>query len=777
MGEVGLDNDNSLDNLLAQASVAFWNLDLHTKTLSANAYLYSLLGFPNGLPLNWDIFLTSFQKDHQLILNEIVEKINQKLMPPPSCDLEIIIQHPPRLMICHFQVKKNQEGDVESLQGLINPKNDFLLPSIDHLPGAIFELVLNDQKALSFSYISQKMMELYEITHEDLSQYPLLPITMIFHSDSSDFHERLLRSTQTLEEVHWVGRIITKEGKKKWLQIKTSVQQLANGEIHWPGHVFDVGQEQELLLKNHMFSLGEDIGVWEWDLENQQVNYDRTWCFMLGEIKEHLLPNIQEWKSRLHPDDVDETLRLLDDFLEGKKDRFEVRYRMRHQNHSWVPILSRGHITEKDERGRAKTFYGIHHNFTSYQDIEVKLLEQERIIQDRNKMVQIGELAAGMAHEINNPLAIILGFNETIQKLVHEDQIQHYLEKQRRAAYRIQNIVNSLRFFVRVEEEEKDYFESVEAIEKTIDLVRDIYRKDQVEIIFHVNTDHNVAWVQGNQGKFQQVVLNLLSNAHDALIEKKGDQQHKKITVEFEDHETHFEWHVKDNGTGIPERLKEKIFHTFFTTKEVNKGTGLGLSLCLSFVKQMGGDIEVFSEIDKGSDFVVTLKKSLPEERLHLLAHNKEEESREDIRHEMNIFFNHKSDPNIEEQIQIPLNLKKYSTFIVKTERLDSELLERHLKMRGHTVFTQMITKCLWKELCEKPWHSFFVPEMIFNEEYQDFFKQLLQKDQRNHPYLYAIVPPNKHLSDYPISKEHRMLFKGLLSFPFETKEFQTLFL
>ncbi|MFP5458687.1 MAG: PAS domain-containing protein [Bacteriovoracia bacterium] len=236
------------------------------------------------------------------------------------------------------------------------------------------------------------------------------------------------------------------------------------------------------------------------------------------------------------------------------------------------------------------------------------LEDQRRIAIHNSKLASIGEMAAGVGHEINNPLAIISGqltmLKEQLQARQLLDQgLGARFQKSQIAIDRIASIVKGLRTFARSDSLEIAPFDFSDLVRETVDMVKEIYAQVEVELIVSITTN---IWTTGNRGRLQQVIVNLLNNARDALETRAM----KKIFLDLKAQDARLILSVRDTGHGIPEEIQNKIFEPFFTTKDVNKGTGIGLSLIDSIIKEHDGELRLTSELNVGSEFTVTLSLS-----------------------------------------------------------------------------------------------------------------------------------------------------------------------
>jgi len=234
---------------------------------------------------------------------------------------------------------------------------------------------------------------------------------------------------------------------------------------------------------------------------------------------------------------------------------------------------------------------------TSKRQYEVQLLQS-------GKLAAIGELAAGVAHELNNPLTAILGNSQILLRKVDEtDDTYFLLEDIYQCGRRCKNIIQNLLTFSRQDEYMFEKFSLNDAVETVLGLIG--YQLRQQQIRLAVELDETLPLIEGNAQQIEQVIINLLINARDALLE--SDRAEKRIIISTRHQDGFVQLTVEDNGTGIPEELHHEIFHPFFTTKRASKGTGLGLSVSHGIIESHGGKIELESEVGKGSKFTIKL--------------------------------------------------------------------------------------------------------------------------------------------------------------------------
>ncbi len=248
----------------------------------------------------------------------------------------------------------------------------------------------------------------------------------------------------------------------------------------------------------------------------------------------------------------------------------------------------------------------------SYNDLREK---QEQIIQT-GKLASLGQLAAGIAHEVNQPLTgISMGMDNVLYKIsskgtVEPEYLKAKCENMLQYVDRIRNIIEHIRVFSREQKTtSRENFNVNDAVRNACGLVQHQYRNHNVDL--RLGLSDALPAVTGNVFKLEQVVINLLSNAKDAVdaaMKQAGAPAGTRyIAVSTRAEDAHVIVEVSDNGIGIRPADLEKVFDPFFTTKPPNKGTGLGLSITYGLVKEMDGEIDVKSVSGEGTTVRVVL--------------------------------------------------------------------------------------------------------------------------------------------------------------------------
>jgi two-component system NtrC family sensor kinase len=242
-----------------------------------------------------------------------------------------------------------------------------------------------------------------------------------------------------------------------------------------------------------------------------------------------------------------------------------------------------------------------------------KMDELNAQLMQSDKLAALGKMAAGIAHEINNPLAVIgekagwmrdLLSEEEFQDSENLKEYQKSIEKIDEHVERVRKITHNMLGFARRMEPHLDDVDVNAVLNQTLELLQNHARINNIDIKKDLQTDLPV--IASDQSQLQQVFLNLINNAIDAI----GKDGTIDLVTRRTDHR--IEVNIKDDGPGIPKELQRRIFDPFFTTKQAGKGTGLGLSISYSIIERMGGTINFSSQEGEGTEFRISLPIQSP---------------------------------------------------------------------------------------------------------------------------------------------------------------------
>ena len=250
----------------------------------------------------------------------------------------------------------------------------------------------------------------------------------------------------------------------------------------------------------------------------------------------------------------------------------------------------------------ARNYTEAQTRLASLERAHAELVETQAQLVQSAKLASIGQLAAGLAHEINNPIGIILGFAQLIAQRIQDEKIKSFAVAAEREAVRVRRIVTDLMGFARQTTSEIKPVDLSQILDQTLRLVEYQLGKDDIQVIRQYSDEPN--WVMADSDQLLQVVMNLVQNARQAM--QPGGQLTLRTSATDGEHSLS----IGDTGSGIPPEIIDHIFDPFFTTKPVGQGTGLGLSVSYGLITRLGGDIRVASQPGQGATFTITLPRA-----------------------------------------------------------------------------------------------------------------------------------------------------------------------
>jgi signal transduction histidine kinase/ActR/RegA family two-component response regulator len=303
--------------------------------------------------------------------------------------------------------------------------------------------------------------------------------------------------------------------------------------------------------------------------------------------------------------------------MEGKRDQLEIEHRALYGSGEWRWTVARARAVARDAQGKATRIIGTCADVTEQRRMRTRL-------QMADRLAAVGTLAAGVAHEINNPLAYVLGnvehSLETLGDLrvgVEEGRTTlsdaarvlketcDALAEASTGAERVRDIVRDLKVFSRAGVDERRPTDVKRVVQGAVNLAgQEIRRRARLRLELA-----DVPTVIGSESRLSQVVVNLLLNAAQAIPEGRPDENEVAVSTRV-DGGGRVVVEVRDTGCGIPPAQQKAIFDPFYTTKPVGVGTGLGLAICHGIVTSLGGEIDLESDAGKGAAFRISLPAS-----------------------------------------------------------------------------------------------------------------------------------------------------------------------
>lgn len=391
-------------------------------------------------------------------------------------------------------------------------------------------------------------------------------------------------------------------------------------KLHTTMLVNNLKKSQHELIDSHnryeYVIKGAGVGIFDWiDMSKDHIYWSPQLYEILGYEPGEVESSASLFESWVNQDDLAESNVNTAEQL-SKGNSFTNEYRIKNKSGEWMWLKTTGYVI-KNEQGLPYRMVGAVHDINQQIQANEKLEESRMHAAHTAKLAGIGEMAGGLAHEINNPLSIIQGYSSNIKLIiakndVDKEKITYYTEKINSTVMRISKIVKGLLNFSRNTKTEKEVINSKELIDEVLGFCAEKARSMGIVLKLNVNGEVDV---MTNRTQFGQVLLNLLNNAFQAI--EGTESPWVKLRVYTENN--NYVVRVTDSGLGIDDSVLEKIMQPFFTTKEIGVGTGLGLSISKNIVEGLDGEL-YYDKQSKNTTFVIILKDAVAEDQAIKIA-------------------------------------------------------------------------------------------------------------------------------------------------------------
>ncbi|MEO1429295.1 MAG: PAS domain S-box protein [Cyanobacteria bacterium J06633_8] len=535
----------------------------------------------------------------------------------------------------------------------------------DKVPGMLYEYRLDTEGNTSFDYVSSGSNVIYEVEPEKIQDDEEIIQKQIHSEDNQKLIEAVYRSAQTLENWDCSWRITTPSGKQKWLQGTSTPILQEDNSILWYGCVIDITKRQqietELRQKDAQYrKIFETIndGLSILDVETEKIVIANSAATQMHGYTQAEFFELHP-TAYIHPSCHHLFTNLIESISSGTPFHAQS-----------IDVCKDGSIINIDVKGVRCIYNGktcaliTTRNITAQKQVEDKIQQQAKTLQlaldkikntqaklvQSEKMSSLGQMVAGVAHEINNPVNFIHGNLkhgceyvqdllrlltlyqqhypqphseiqaeiETIELDYIQEDLVKLLTSMQEGTTRIREIVLSLRNFSRLDEADFKKANIHEGIDSTLMILNNRLKakpgSPEIKIIKEYDT--SLPAIDCYAGQLNQVFMNILVNAIDALEDKIKDKINKnqnnfnsQITITTKLVQSKFvRITIADNGCGISTGIQTKLYDPFFTTKEVGKGTGLGLSISYQIVvEKHRGKLYCYSKPAKGTEFVIEI--------------------------------------------------------------------------------------------------------------------------------------------------------------------------
>jgi two-component system sensor histidine kinase/response regulator len=348
---------------------------------------------------------------------------------------------------------------------------------------------------------------------------------------------------------------------------------------------------------------GANDGIWDWNITSGEVQFSQLYAEMLGYKQQELIPHVNTWIESVHPDDLGRVQTNLQNYLNGKTQKYEIEFRLKCKDGSWKWILSRGKTIFKNFDIEPTRMTGIHTDISSRKEMEQELQQAKEYAEKANKAKS--EFLSAMSHELRTPLNAIMGFSQ----LLLSEPKNPLIDSQKNSVNHILNggkhllsLINEVLELSAIESGKLELSMESISINQTVDdvisLARTLAKQQNIEIQSLTNTE---IFVHADKTKLTQVLLNLISNAI------KYNRDGGSVSIDwFVTKSNRVQINITDTGIGISFANQQQLFSAFNRLgQELSdiEGCGIGLVVTKGLVELMGGFIGFESQAGKGSTF------------------------------------------------------------------------------------------------------------------------------------------------------------------------------
>ncbi|HLO50014.1 MAG TPA: PAS domain S-box protein [Kamptonema sp.] len=474
--------------------------------------------------------------------------------------------------------------------------------------------------------VNQKYCDILGYTHEEMLTKTFLEIT---HPDDLNADNDYMRQLIAGEIPYFSmeKRYIRKDGSSVWANLTVSLMRGPDGTPKYDmGVIEDISARKQteaaLQASEERWQLalkGSNDGIWDWNVQTNEVFYSPRWNEILGEPEGAIANNLDEWSNRVHSDDIDAVRTAIADHFAKKTSFYITEHRIQCKNGSYKWILHRGRATW-DEAGNPLRMVGSATDITDRKQAEQQRSELIASLQEARDAAESAtraksEFLANMSHEIRTPMNAVIGMTSLLLDTPLTPEQRDFVETVRTSGEALLTLINDILDFSKIEagklELEQQPFDLRDCIEASLDLLAPKAAEKGLDLAYIIDGDAST--IVGDMGRLRQILVNLLSNAVKftavgevvvaVTAHKKNEQNLLLVDPESPNchptafYEIHFA--ISDTGIGIPAEKMSRLFHSFSqvdasTTRQYG-GTGLGLAISKRLCEIMGGTMWVES--------------------------------------------------------------------------------------------------------------------------------------------------------------------------------------
>lgn len=582
------ETENELTNAQKIAKLGSWTFDLitHKQTWSQEHYNIFEIESPQPQDVLYKLYRERIHPDDLKILDILVERAIT-LGEDFIFDHRVVLDSGKRIKYVQGigKVHKDSTGKPILVSGTCQDLTDRKINEIESqtILSTMSEGLVIQDKDGKIEKFNPEALKILSLTEDQLlGRTSLDPNWKSIHEDGSPFkgeeHPAMVALRTKAPVRDCIMGLKLASGDERWIQIN-AVPFNNSQEIKVAVTFADITsifkkQRQITALQdqNRLILRSTGMGIWKYNVKTQDLEWDKSLYDLYELNPSDFTADYQAWESTLSPTTKEIVVEELNKALSGEKD-FDTTFEIKTQSGKNKYLGGRGTVI-RDTCGNATLMYGVNWDRTKEIQLEQEIAKERSKLVQNSKLASLGEMAAGIAHEINNPLAVINGNLQLLDRFRNDEtKFKSKIEAMFKSSERIEKIVKGLKKFSRSTELKEFKVEKVESIiSEALVITEAKAKRNATDILIDIAPEIKIYC---DQVEIEQVVINLISNGIDAVknldekwVKIKGFECQDSIIVQ-----------VIDSGNGISSEIENKLFDPFFTTKKLGEGTGLGLSI------------------------------------------------------------------------------------------------------------------------------------------------------------------------------------------------------
>ena len=619
------------------AGLGHWELNIQTKVLYWSDEIYHIFDVdPQQFNKTFEAFLAQVHPDDRdYVQKSYTDSVENK----GQYDIEHrLLLHNGGLKwvreICTTEYNKDGEpvrsfGTIHDITVKHDIETTLRQDRAMFMNGPVIIFIWQNSENWPVEYVSENVLEILGYSDQEFFNGSVLYSSLIHPDDrkrvaAEVYANSLTDLTGSTSFIHEPYRLIALDGKIIWVLDATTLVRDSNGQIsHYQGYLVDITrtvqmEEEALATKDRLKFIidAARLGTWDWNIQTGEVLYNERWAEILGYTLDELAPNVSTWEKLVHPDEVDEITKALDDHLERRTPVYMTEHRLRHKSGKWIWVLDAGKVFQWDPEGNPLRAVGIHLDISRQKEQEQLTLEASQRQEQAKRIESLKTMAGAIAHRFNNSMLVVLGNLEMLRRILPaESKEMDMAGMASQAAKEATKVGSSMLTYVGQGEPRLQLENLVEITREVLFAIQDTFPPS---VVVQLTPPSMPITCRFDKIQIKEVLKNILTNALESLTKATGQIEiifgtelysSTAIPLHFREGlpgtSTYAFCQITDTGGGIAPGDTERIFEPFFTTRFI--GRGLGLALAAGIMRSHHGAILVQSAQGKGTTLRILL--------------------------------------------------------------------------------------------------------------------------------------------------------------------------